>query len=215
LQLLRVLDLSDLKTEDVFKRVHFAVWKLSNGSQVPWEASSLTGDFYFRPTANHPDEAIVAKLDAVTWNEVEDAENPALVERYIRQFPAGAFVQQAKTRVTELKSGAHASKLPKPGRWQAAACNVPNVPEITLYVHGHDLYGWWWSGQYGRGSDGEFLTRFDETGQIAPVGYQLRGSNNLMYVFISGTFPAAVNLRITGASFCRDVDHSFEWVSEN
>jgi hypothetical protein len=36
-----------LKVEDVFKRVRIDVEKFSGGKQVPWESSSLKGDFYF------------------------------------------------------------------------------------------------------------------------------------------------------------------------
>ena len=36
-----------LKVEDVFKRVRIDVEKSSGGKQVPWESSSLKGDFYF------------------------------------------------------------------------------------------------------------------------------------------------------------------------
>ncbi|HZS84791.1 MAG TPA: caspase domain-containing protein [Stellaceae bacterium] len=47
--LLRALDQPGLKVEDVFKRVRIAVSKATGGAQTPWESSSLTGDFYFRP----------------------------------------------------------------------------------------------------------------------------------------------------------------------
>lgn len=39
------------KIEDVFKRVRIAVQAKSNGKQIPWESSSLVGDFYFSGTA--------------------------------------------------------------------------------------------------------------------------------------------------------------------
>ena len=39
------------KIEDLFKAVRVNVRRESNGSQVPWEASSLEGDFYFVPAA--------------------------------------------------------------------------------------------------------------------------------------------------------------------
>jgi hypothetical protein len=38
-----------LKVEDVFKNVRAEVLDRSNGSQTPWESSSLVGDFYFNP----------------------------------------------------------------------------------------------------------------------------------------------------------------------
>ena len=36
-----------LKLEDVFKQVRVDVQQESNNRQVPWDSSSLTGDFYF------------------------------------------------------------------------------------------------------------------------------------------------------------------------
>ena len=38
-----------LRVEDVFKQVRINVVKLTEGQQTPWESSSLTGEFYFRP----------------------------------------------------------------------------------------------------------------------------------------------------------------------
>lgn len=38
-----------LKVEDVFKRVRAGVLQETNGGQVPWDSSSMTGDFYFVP----------------------------------------------------------------------------------------------------------------------------------------------------------------------
>jgi hypothetical protein len=50
-ELLRVLDTPGLKVEDVLKRVRAGVTKRTEGRQVPWEASSLIGDFYFTAAA--------------------------------------------------------------------------------------------------------------------------------------------------------------------
>jgi hypothetical protein len=47
--LLDALKQPGLKAEEVFKRVRAAVRRDSKGAQVPWEATSLEGDFYFRP----------------------------------------------------------------------------------------------------------------------------------------------------------------------
>ena len=41
------MDVYDLKIEEVFKRTRREVEKLTEGDQVPWESSSLLGDFYF------------------------------------------------------------------------------------------------------------------------------------------------------------------------
>jgi hypothetical protein len=40
---------TDFKIEDVFKQVRKDVVNISNNKQVPWESSSLMGDFYFNP----------------------------------------------------------------------------------------------------------------------------------------------------------------------
>jgi Caspase domain len=40
--------------EEVFKRVRVGVMKVTKGEQVPWESSSLVGDFYFTPAAPTP-----------------------------------------------------------------------------------------------------------------------------------------------------------------
>lgn len=50
-QLLKVLQEPNIKVEDVFKRVRVGVTNATNGEQLPWEASSLVGDFYFSAQA--------------------------------------------------------------------------------------------------------------------------------------------------------------------
>ena len=46
--LLKQLEVPGLKVEDVFKRARAAVRAASEGRQVPWENTSLEGDFYFK-----------------------------------------------------------------------------------------------------------------------------------------------------------------------
>jgi hypothetical protein len=46
--LVRELHVPGLRIEDVFKRVRSSVAQDSHDLQIPWESSSLTGDFYFR-----------------------------------------------------------------------------------------------------------------------------------------------------------------------
>jgi uncharacterized caspase-like protein len=49
--LLRAMDAPGLRVEDVFKQVRISVLKTTASKQIPWESSSLTGDFLFRPAA--------------------------------------------------------------------------------------------------------------------------------------------------------------------
>ena len=45
--LLKAIRKPNLKVEEVFKEVRIAVAEASGGAQIPWESSSLTGDFVF------------------------------------------------------------------------------------------------------------------------------------------------------------------------
>jgi hypothetical protein len=49
--LLEGLSQPGLKVEEVFKRVRVQVKQASKDQQVPWDSSSLTGDFFFMPAA--------------------------------------------------------------------------------------------------------------------------------------------------------------------
>lgn len=48
--LLKYIESPGLKIEDVFKLVRMDVMAASGETQVPWESSSLTGDFFFVPS---------------------------------------------------------------------------------------------------------------------------------------------------------------------
>jgi uncharacterized caspase-like protein len=67
--LVREIERPGLKVEDVFKRVRAAVRQASNGRQVPWENTSLEGDFYFRPGESA--EAAVSMQEARRRQEAE------------------------------------------------------------------------------------------------------------------------------------------------
>ncbi len=47
-ELVKALEQPGYKIEDVFKQVRNNVYKMSNEMQVPWENSSIFGDFYFK-----------------------------------------------------------------------------------------------------------------------------------------------------------------------
>ena len=47
--LLKHMDTTGISIEQVFKRVRVDVENSTDGKQLPWETSSLRGDFYFRP----------------------------------------------------------------------------------------------------------------------------------------------------------------------
>lgn len=50
-ELIKAMSQPGLKIEDVFKHVRSAVREATRGKQIPWESSSMEGDFYFKPAA--------------------------------------------------------------------------------------------------------------------------------------------------------------------
>jgi len=112
-----------IKVEDVLKRVRIAVLKETNNKQVPWQASSLTGDFYFIPKIDNqflsgdkqkkkssmplvmesPKERL--KHDMLFWESIKDSHNPKYFDAYLRKYPKGSFALLAKLKLEELKKG--------------------------------------------------------------------------------------------------------------
>ncbi|NLI83644.1 MAG: SUMF1/EgtB/PvdO family nonheme iron enzyme [Deltaproteobacteria bacterium] len=56
-ELVKAMQTPGLKIEDVFKQVRSAVKELTQGKQVPWESSSLEGDFFFKAPEKGPEPA--------------------------------------------------------------------------------------------------------------------------------------------------------------
>jgi uncharacterized caspase-like protein len=67
-ELLKALNEPGLPVEQVFKRVRATVTQASQGGQVPWESSSLIGEFYFREGAagQQPAPPVMAPAPAPT-----------------------------------------------------------------------------------------------------------------------------------------------------
>ncbi|MGE3541168.1 MAG: caspase domain-containing protein [Candidatus Tectimicrobiota bacterium] len=89
--LLRNLTEPGLKVEEVFKRTRFAVRQETDGRQVPWENSSLEGDFYF----------VAPSVSALASSET------------VRQSPAALRDQQAALQPSRSGVG---STLSAPNR---------------------------------------------------------------------------------------------------
>ena len=107
-----------LKVEEVFKQVRVSVKAATGGRQVPWDESSIVGDFYFLPplqAAPQPapaQEAPSADREVVFWNSIEDSDNPAVFEEYLRRYPEGLFAGLARIRLNELKETETAALTP-------------------------------------------------------------------------------------------------------
>ena len=91
----------------MLRRVRLSVIESTNGNQVPWSHSSLTGDFYFVlqgdvtvevPPTSFDDRA----LELAFWNSVKDSESASQFEAYLKRYPEGTFVELARLKIANL-----------------------------------------------------------------------------------------------------------------
>ncbi len=119
-ELLKALAEPGLKVEEVFKQVRINVARASGGAQIPWEASSLTGDFFFVPPPPS-----TAATEAVFWDTVKAATDPAELRAYLDLYPDGTFVPIARARVATLEAArAQAAAEAERARQQAEAARL-------------------------------------------------------------------------------------------
>ena len=95
-----------LPVESVFKRVREGVVKDTQQQQVPWESSSLQGEFAFVPgvatAAREPAPDQEAAGELAFWNSIQSANRADEYRAYLRQYPNGRFAALAQTRVAAL-----------------------------------------------------------------------------------------------------------------
>ncbi|WP_439814700.1 caspase family protein [Zavarzinia sp. CC-PAN008] len=124
-QLLTALSEPGLKVEDVFKRVRSNVMQKSSRAQIPWESSSLTGDFYFSPPTAQPAVLSVPQpqvpapggttAEVVFWQTIMLSRNAADYQEYLRRYPQGQYVGLAQSRLAGLNAAPQQTARPPSG----------------------------------------------------------------------------------------------------
>ena len=109
--LLKHLPTPGLPVEIVFKRVREDVEKETKSQQVPWESSSVKGDFFFVPprliaqVALAAPAPVVPALDTVAqaefafWDSIKSSNSAADYQAYLSTYPSGRFAALARARV--------------------------------------------------------------------------------------------------------------------
>jgi uncharacterized caspase-like protein len=100
--LARALLAPGLPVEHVFKRVREAVVRDTRELQVPWESSSLQGEFAFVPgiaVAQGAASDVEAAGELAFWNSIQASQRADEYRAYLRQYPNGRFVALAQTRL--------------------------------------------------------------------------------------------------------------------
>jgi hypothetical protein len=108
--------------ERMFKQVRTAVMSETRNRQIPWESSSLRGEFAFRPAAARPSLPAVdpAAIELSFWDSVKTSSNEADLRAYLEQYPGGKFSPLAKSRLELLLAstaplGPAGIRLPRAG----------------------------------------------------------------------------------------------------
>jgi hypothetical protein len=129
--LLKYVEVPGKDVSAVLVEVRNEVLKATNGKQVPWEHTSLTGQVYLRSIATPPPAAPAIppmaksydkEMEIAFWNSVKDSKSPAVVEAYLERYPNGTFAGLARVMVSQLKEQVQARAKEK-----VAALPVPEA----------------------------------------------------------------------------------------
>jgi hypothetical protein len=136
--LLKYIETPGLEVRQMMSRVRGDVEAATDDKQIPWDSSSLRGDFYFVPTVGS-DRVIQAinglspqvDVDTLFWESVKDSKNSKDFNAYLLKFPQGVFAEIARNRLAEL------NVLPvvppaDPNLFNALAKLAPSSPQKTL-----------------------------------------------------------------------------------
>jgi hypothetical protein len=122
--LLKHIENSGKDVSGILVDVRNEVLKVTNGTQVPWEHTSLTGQVYFRPEAAAPPEPSVPtpaspsgrnydkEMEIAFWNAVKDSKSPAVLKTYLDRFPKGTFAGLARVFMDEAEKSSRTGAAP-------------------------------------------------------------------------------------------------------
>jgi uncharacterized caspase-like protein/peptidoglycan hydrolase-like protein with peptidoglycan-binding domain len=110
--LLGNISTAGLEVRQVLSRVRDKVVTETNGFQVPWDASSLTTDFFFvAPTAVEDTSKLPGdNAEEAIWQYVKDSDDPKDFERFLQKFPSGSRAETARKRLAELSASREAAE---------------------------------------------------------------------------------------------------------
>lgn len=131
-----------LAIEDAFKKVRLAVNKSTDGQQIPWESSSLTGDFYFFPAAGAKPGSKIGARTVADWRQLLRGQTPQAAydlviaddsiegyQAFVELYPQSAFVTRLKVvieRRREMITWSGVVNANTPGAYRAFLASFPN-----------------------------------------------------------------------------------------
>ena len=109
--LLKYMAVPDLSIEQLFKRVRIDLNRRTGGRQIPWEATCLTGDFYFR--SGNEKKQTVANAGAILSSTAIQQERMKL-EREREELEQLKRMLEERKRIEEQRQKLLSSKTPMP-----------------------------------------------------------------------------------------------------
>ncbi len=131
--LLKHIDKPGLKIEEVFKNVRAEVLDKSNGIQIPWESSSLVGDFYFTPS----DEMQILANQTITYispPKSSETEDFFINTSSLPEPSAGIATWKASNDYFWLKIDGRFEEKNTTFEWQGKNLVVTHTPSGKKYL---------------------------------------------------------------------------------
>ena len=140
--LVRFMQVPGLSIEKVFKQVRVQVVRETGGKQIPWESSSLMGDFAFRAAQTEPAPQPVpadvvaaggkpqepaTQYEILFWESIKDANDVKMYNEYLKKFPNGMFAGLAMIKIQSLQPS-----QPAPAALRKPAVDSPPKDKGTV-----------------------------------------------------------------------------------
>jgi uncharacterized caspase-like protein len=159
--LLKHIEAPGLEIRQVLTRVRNDVITATRDKQVPWDSSSLRGDFFFAaapaaretpPAETKPGETKPPVTESpprtapdgeiVFWQSIQNSKSAADYKAYLEKYPNGTFAALAKLRIAEIEKAtvvtptkpAPEKPAPQPAPPRRTSTFQPGV-QIHQYIH--------------------------------------------------------------------------------
>lgn len=189
------------KVEDVFKRVRSAVRRESKDKQVPWEATSLEGDFYFTAPSDTAPSANAA-LEESMWALVRASGDALDLKTFVARFPNSVHAAEALARLKQNPPAPTAIAAPPPTAPTAPPTQPSPPAQPASLAVGANPFGFSvgdrWSYQQIDKYKGEVISNWNRRiSRILPNGDLLSGStvmspNGNLRQLTNNRFPSRV-----------------------
>ncbi len=139
-ELLKQMPVPGLGITEVFMHVRAEVMKQTENKQVPWEASSLVGSFYFTPAVASVGNPIATSspiaapginpeaIELSYWDSIKNSDDPEDFKGYVEKYPNGHFVALANNKMHQLETN---SKAIRANSDSNAAVDTPTTDNLV------------------------------------------------------------------------------------